>query len=102
MVSLIRSKARSVVSSMAAYGSSPTPYPLSRFSALPNPFSGFPRIWVASNQIRLAEVKDTQLGVEEEFTSFKEQQYVPKSGAGMNMFDELKQRFLSFKKHKYL
>ncbi|GLU16090.1 hypothetical protein SLE2022_325400 [Rubroshorea leprosula] len=102
MVSLIRSKARSVVSSMAAYGSSPTPCPLSRFSALPNPFSGFPRIWVASNQIRLAEVKDTQLGVEEEFTSFKEQQYVPKSGAGMNMFDELKQRFLSFKKHKYL
>lgn len=86
MISVIRPKARSVVSARAA------PFQFS-------PFSGFPRKWVASNKMEeLSEVNDTQLGVEEEFTGFN----VPKSGSGIDFFNELKQRFLGFKKHKYL
>ncbi|KAJ0086089.1 hypothetical protein Patl1_08647 [Pistacia atlantica] len=124
----IRYKARFVISSMAAlrtstvYGDS---FQCSRFSVLTNSFTGFPRTCSGLNTTRFAKVYDNQLGLIpslkrnpflkleasssvtsvqariQEGTSYEEQN-LAKTYARRDFFEEMKQRFLSFKKHKYL
>ncbi|XP_044475305.1 beta carbonic anhydrase 6, mitochondrial-like isoform X7 [Mangifera indica] len=123
----ICSKARFAISSMAAqrtsivYGDS---FQCSSFSVLSNPFTGFPRKFSGLNTTRFANVCDNynQLGFIsslkrnpilklegsnsaqaciQECTSHEEKN-VAKTYHGRDFFEEMKQRFLSFKKHKYL
>ncbi|XP_044475301.1 beta carbonic anhydrase 6, mitochondrial-like isoform X3 [Mangifera indica] len=121
----ICSKARFAISSMAAqrtsivYGDS---FQCSSFSVLSNPFTGFPRKFSGLNTTRFANVCDNynQLGFIsslknpilklegsnsaqaciQECTSHEEKN-VAKTYHGRDFFEEMKQRFLSFKKHKY-
>ncbi|XP_031264886.1 beta carbonic anhydrase 5, chloroplastic-like isoform X1 [Pistacia vera] len=124
----IRYKARFVISSMAAlrtstvYGDS---FQCSRFSVLTNSFTGFPRTCSGLNTTGFAKVYDNQPGLIpslkrnpflkleasssvtsvqariQEGTSYEEQN-LAKTFAGRDFFEEMEQRFLSFKKHKYL
>ncbi|KAI9201653.1 hypothetical protein LWI28_026874 [Acer negundo] len=113
MVWPIRSKLSSMVSGDSLH--------CSRLSAIANSFTRFPAKWPVSDTKKLARVYDTQLGsppslkrnsilklelstaiaVTQDGSSYEERN-VPKPNSGLDFFEEMRQRFLSFKKHKYL
>ncbi|XVF36601.1 hypothetical protein REPUB_Repub19eG0071200 [Reevesia pubescens] len=115
MVWLIRSKARLLVSATRPLQAPLDSFLCSNFSDLINhSVYSFPRKWLRSKAMRLNDVDDIQsvssssspkntrnsLGPPE-FSGFRVQN-VNDSGERLDLFDELKQRFLSFKNHKYL
>ncbi|EOY15437.1 Beta carbonic anhydrase 5, putative isoform 2 [Theobroma cacao] len=125
MAWLIRSKARLLVSATRPLRAPVDSFHCSHFSDLTDhSVCSSPRKWLRSKAMRLNDVDDTQsrsssspqinrrppvsqLEVSSnslalhEFTG-SEVQNVNNSGVRVDLFDELKQRFLSFKRHKYL
>ncbi|WRX31234.1 Carbonic anhydrase - like 7 [Theobroma cacao] len=125
MAWLIRSKARLLVSATRPLRAPVDSFNCSHFSDLTDhSVCSSPRKWLRSKAMRLNDVDDTQsrsssspqinrrppvsqLEVSSnslalhEFTG-SEVQNVNNSGVRVDLFDELKQRFLSFKRHKYL
>ncbi|KAK4571911.1 hypothetical protein RGQ29_030351 [Quercus rubra] len=125
MVWQIRSRARTVMSRMAVlsfssiYGDS---FHCSPFSGLTNSFVGFSRNWpnpnatqwsknmeshlrllpsVKRNQISRPKASSCSLGLAQELTCYKVEN-MGKTDGDQDLFAEMKQRFLSFKKQKYL
>ncbi|KAK2659896.1 hypothetical protein Ddye_006429 [Dipteronia dyeriana] len=127
MVWRIRSKLGSIISSMApiirtSSMVSGDSLHCSRLSAIANSFAGFPAKWPVSDTKKLGRVYDTQLGslpslkrnpilklevsstaiaVTQDGASYEERNVI-KPNSGLDFFEEMRQRFLSFKKHKYL
>ncbi|KAL5844456.1 hypothetical protein ACOSQ4_010414 [Xanthoceras sorbifolium] len=119
----IRSKLRSIISSMAAITTSVVSgdsFHSSRLSV--SDIASYPGKWPRSDTKKLAKVHDNQLGslpsskrnpflkleasstslaLTEGGSSYKEQN-VAKSYSGLDFFEEMRQRFLTFKKHKYM
>ncbi|KAM3682474.1 hypothetical protein ACB098_12G076400 [Castanea mollissima] len=125
MVWQIRSRARTVMSRMAVLSSSSVygdSFHCSPFSGITNSFVGFSRNWanpnatqwsknmeshlrllpsVKRNQISRLKASSCSLGLAQELTSYKVEN-MGKTDGDQDLFAEMKQRFLSFKKHKYL
>ncbi|KAK9270145.1 hypothetical protein L1049_025721 [Liquidambar formosana] len=130
MVWRIHSKICSIGSTMASlrpYSISWDPFPCSPFSGLTNSFSGFPRKSpvlstafnsgtelakadethfespgsVKRNPIARLEASGDSIGLTQGLPSFKLDN-VTNSDGGVDLFGEMKHRFLSFKKHRFL
>ncbi|XWS23979.1 hypothetical protein CRYUN_Cryun28dG0061900 [Craigia yunnanensis] len=125
MVWLIRSKARLLVSATRLCRAPVDSFHCSFFYALTDhSVCSIPRKWLRSKAMRLNDVNDIQSGSSsslkinrrppvspfdsssnslglQEFTGSKVENE-NNSGERLDLFDELKQRFLSFKRHKYL
>ncbi|KAK7845732.1 beta carbonic anhydrase 5, chloroplastic isoform X1 [Quercus suber] len=125
MVWQIRSRARTVMSRMAVLSSSSVygdSFHCSPFSGLTNSFVGFSRNWpnpnatqwsknmeshlrllpsVKRNQISGLKASSCSLGLAQELTSY-EVENMGKTDGGQDLFAEMKQRFHSFKKQRYL
>ncbi|KAL5558508.1 hypothetical protein UlMin_034719 [Ulmus minor] len=121
MVWPIRSKARWIIPSLEALGSSSSsvcknPFHSSTFSGLINSFLGFPRKCPSSHprtdQTCLENIQKTHLRL---LSSLKRNQALRfedskdrrefeegNESDGVDFFDDMRQRFLFFKKHKYL
>ncbi|KAJ6735660.1 CARBONIC ANHYDRASE [Salix viminalis] len=120
MIWRIRSKTRSIITTMASLR--PSSVKLSPFSAITNSFTGFHRNWLSLRAEKLGRVDNAWLrlspslkeksvlrldawiisaGHAQELKSFKIQNMSISDGR-VDFFDKMKQRFLSFKKHKYM
>ncbi|KAJ8762513.1 hypothetical protein K2173_007952 [Erythroxylum novogranatense] len=112
----IRSKARSVLPTISAFRSFTIHEDRFRFypyHGVYNPFSAFTRSWPSRAREKLEEVEDSKLrlisfpqenprvGVDASPKNSKLQDMLKTDGE-RELFDELKRRFLNFKKEKYL
>eukprot|EP00258_Populus_trichocarpa_P040058 XP_024456077.1 beta carbonic anhydrase 5, chloroplastic isoform X3 [Populus trichocarpa] len=121
----IRSKTSSIITTMASLRPSSVkgdPVQFSPFSAITNSFMGFHRNWLSLRTEKLGRVDNTWLrlspslkeksvlrldawsisaGLAQELKKFKIQNMSETDGR-VDFFDEMKQRFMSFKKQKYL
>ncbi|XP_021285334.1 beta carbonic anhydrase 5, chloroplastic-like isoform X2 [Herrania umbratica] len=108
MAWLIRSKARLLVSATRPLRAPVDSFHCSRFSDLTDhSVFSFPRKWLRSKARRLNDVDDNQSGSSSSphinrRTTVSQLEVSSNSRVRVDLFDELKQRFLSFKEHKYL
>lgn len=93
MACLIRSKADRLFVSATRLVRAPPDLTLTDHSVF-----SVPRKWLRSKAMRLNDVVDLQI----QSGSSSSPNMINSNSPGLDLFDELKQRFLSFKKHKYL